>query len=62
MKLFCRPATGVVVGGVVVAPRRSRADPADRAGGAERPHVEDLAYTFAVYPSLSGSITEAAGG
>ncbi len=36
VKLFCRPATGVVVGGVVVAPGGERADPADRAGRAER--------------------------
>ena len=36
-----------------------RADPADRAGRAERADGGRLAYTFSVYPSLSGSITEA---
>ena len=37
-----------------------RADPADRDGRAERAHGRaDLAHTFSVYPSLSGSITEA---
>ena len=35
VKIFCRPATGVVIGGVVVAPDRLGADPADRPGGAE---------------------------
>ena len=34
VKIFCRPATGVVIGGVVVAPIASRADPADRGGRA----------------------------
>ena len=39
---------------------RQRADPADRDGRAERAHRRaDLAHTFSVYPSLSGSITEA---
>ena len=39
---------------------RLGADPADRAGGAERPNGDDLAQTLSVYPSLSGSIIEAA--
>ena len=36
VKIFCRPATGVVIGGVVVAPDRLGADPSDRVGRAER--------------------------
>ena len=38
---------------------RQRADPADRDRGAEPADREDLAHSFTVYPSLSGSITEA---
>ena len=38
VKIFCRPATGVVIGGVVVAPDGLRADPADRARRAEPAH------------------------
>ena len=39
---------------------RLRADPADRAGGAERPTMSRTwRRRFSVYPSLSGSITEA---
>ena len=40
VKIFCRPATGVVIGGVVVAPIASGIDSSDRAGGAE-PHFGD---------------------
>ena len=60
MKLFCRPATGVVVGGVVVAPGRSELILPITLAVQNGLTVADLAYTFAVYPSLSGSITEAA--
>ena len=39
---------------------RLRADPADRAWRCRTAYrVDDLAQTFSVYPSLSGSITEA---
>lgn len=59
VKLFCRPATGVVVGGVVVAPVASELILPIALAVQSNLAVADLAYTFSVYPSLSGSITEA---
>jgi len=58
VKLFCRPATGVVVGGVVVAPVASELILPIALAVQNNLTVDDLAYTFSVYPSLSGSITE----
>ncbi|WP_155348363.1 NAD(P)H-quinone dehydrogenase [Acrocarpospora pleiomorpha] len=60
VKLFCRPNTGIVLGGVVVAPRASELILALSVAVQHRLTVDQLAHTFAVYPSLSGSITEAA--
>jgi NAD(P)H dehydrogenase (quinone) len=60
VKLLSSPGTGVVLGGVVVAPRASELILAVSIAVEERLTVEQLAQTFAVYPSLSGSITEAA--
>jgi dihydrolipoamide dehydrogenase len=60
VKLFCRPHTGIVLGGVVVAPRASELILAVSVAVQQRLTVDQLAHTFAVYPSLSGSITEAA--
>ena len=59
VKLFCRPATGVVVGGVVVAPVASELILPIAMAVQNSLTVSDLAHTFSVYPSLSGSITEA---
>jgi dihydrolipoamide dehydrogenase len=59
VKLFCRPATGVVVGGVVVAPAASELILPIALAVQNQLTVEHLATTFSVYPSLSGSITEA---
>ncbi|MDN5859963.1 MAG: NAD(P)H-quinone dehydrogenase [Pseudonocardia sp.] len=59
VKLFCRPATGVVIGGVVVAPVASELILPIALAVQNGLTVDDLAYTFSVYPSLSGSITEA---
>ncbi|MCO1581065.1 NAD(P)H-quinone dehydrogenase [Crossiella sp. SN42] len=59
VKLFCRPATGVVIGGVVVAPVASELITPIALAVQNQLTVEHLAYTFSVYPSLSGSITEA---
>jgi pyruvate/2-oxoglutarate dehydrogenase complex dihydrolipoamide dehydrogenase (E3) component len=59
VKLFCRPATGVVIGGVVVAPNASELILPIALSVQNQLTVEDLATTFSVYPSLSGSITEA---
>ncbi len=60
IKLFCRPHTGIVLGGVIVAPRASELILAVSVAVQQRLTVGQLAHTFAVYPSLSGSITEAA--
>lgn len=60
VKLFCRPHTGIILGGVVVAPRASELILAVSVAVQQRLTVDQLAHTFAVYPSLSGSITEAA--
>ncbi len=58
VKLFCRPATGVIIGGVVVAPVASELILPIAMAVQNSLTVEDLAHTFSVYPSLSGSITE----
>ncbi|MBA8793315.1 dihydrolipoamide dehydrogenase [Friedmanniella endophytica] len=60
VKLFCLPATGIIVGGVVVAPRASELIHAVSVAVAERITVDQLAADFTVYPSLSGSVAEAA--
>lgn len=59
VKLFCRQATGVVIGGVVVAPEASELVLPITLAVRNTLTVDDLANTFSVYPSLSGSITEA---
>lgn len=60
VKLFCRPGTGIVVGGVVVAPRASELiHPISLAVEASLT-VDQVARAFTVYPSLSGSVAEAA--
>jgi dihydrolipoamide dehydrogenase len=60
VKLFCRPATGVVIGGVVVAPSASELILPVTMAVQNSLTVAQVASTFAVYPSLSGSLTEAA--
>lgn len=60
VKMFCRPSTGVVIGGVVVAPIASELILPIAVAVQNRITVNELAQTLAVYPSLSGSITEAA--
>ncbi|MGN7132094.1 NAD(P)H-quinone dehydrogenase [Rhodococcoides corynebacterioides] len=60
VKIFCRPATGVVIGGVVVAPTASELILPIAIAVQNNLTVRDLAQTFSVYPSLTGSITEAA--
>lgn len=59
VKIFCRPATGVVIGGVVVAPVASELILPIALAVQNQVSVADLAQTLSVYPSLSGSITEA---
>jgi NAD(P)H dehydrogenase (quinone) len=60
VKLFCRPGTGIVVGGVVVAPRASELIHAVSLAVGTQLTVDDLAHAFTVYPSMSGSVAEAA--
>ena len=60
VKLLSSPGTGVILGGVVVAPRASELILAVSIAVEQRLTVEQLAHTFSVYPSLSGSVTEAA--
>ncbi len=60
VKLFCQPTTGLVIGGVVVAPYASELILPIALAVQNRLAVDQLAATFAVYPSMSGSLTEAA--
>ncbi|MGF1427394.1 NAD(P)H-quinone dehydrogenase [Kitasatospora sp. LaBMicrA B282] len=60
VKLFCRPGTGIVVGGVVVAPRASELIHSISLAVDNNLTVEQVAGAFTVYPSLSGSTAEAA--
>jgi len=60
VKLFCRPATGVVIGGVVVAPYASELILPVTIAVQNRLTVAQVASSFSVYPSISGSLTEAA--
>src|SRR3954452_7946860 len=60
VKLFARPSTGTVLGGVVVAPRASELILPLSLAVQIGLTVDQLAHSFAVYPSLSGSMTEAA--
>jgi dihydrolipoamide dehydrogenase len=60
VKLYCRPWTGIVVGGVVVAPRASELIfPISLAVDAGLT-VDQIAHAFTVYPSMTGSVAEAA--
>jgi NAD(P)H dehydrogenase (quinone) len=60
VKLLCRPGTGIVVGGVVVGPRASELIHPVSIAVAESLTADQLAQAFTVYPSMSGSIAEAA--
>ncbi|WP_432476923.1 NAD(P)H-quinone dehydrogenase [Nocardioides sp. GXQ0305] len=60
VKLFCRPGTGIVVGGVVVGPRASELIHPVSIAVAGTLTADQLAHAFTVYPSMSGSVAEAA--
>ncbi|GAB3129058.1 NAD(P)H-quinone dehydrogenase [Tsukamurella serpentis] len=60
VKVFCRPNTGLVIGGVVVAPNASELILPLTLAVQNGLTVDDVAQTFSVYPSLAGSVTEAA--
>jgi pyruvate/2-oxoglutarate dehydrogenase complex dihydrolipoamide dehydrogenase (E3) component len=60
VKLFAHHSSGIVLGGVVVAPRASELILGVSLAVEQNLTVDQIAHTFAVYPSLSGSLTEAA--
>jgi pyruvate/2-oxoglutarate dehydrogenase complex dihydrolipoamide dehydrogenase (E3) component len=60
VKLIARRSSGTVLGGVIVAPRASELILGISLAVERQLTVDNVAQTFAVYPSLSGSITEAA--
>ncbi|HEX7744208.1 MAG TPA: NAD(P)H-quinone dehydrogenase, partial [Micromonosporaceae bacterium] len=60
IKLFCRPASGQIVGGVVVAPKASELILPITMAVENHLTVDQLAHSITIYPSLSGSIAEAA--
>lgn len=60
VKLFCRPGTQIVVGGVVVGPRASELIHPVSLAVAESLTADQVAQAFTVYPSMSGTVAEAA--
>ncbi len=60
VKLFARPGTGIIVGGVVVGPRASELIHPVSLAVSESLTADQLAQAFTVYPSNSGSVAEAA--
>ncbi|MEO6714420.1 MAG: NAD(P)H-quinone dehydrogenase [Mycobacteriales bacterium] len=60
VKLFARPGSTTILGGVVVAPRASELILSVSLAVQHGITAEQFAHTFSIYPSLSGSLTEAA--
>jgi len=60
VKLFARTGSGTVIGGVIVAPHASELILSIALAVEHRLTVDQLARAFSVYPSLTGSITDAA--
>jgi dihydrolipoamide dehydrogenase len=60
VKVICRRGTRIVIGGVVVAPKASELIFGLALAVEQRLTVDEVAATFTVYPSLSGSVAEAA--
>jgi dihydrolipoamide dehydrogenase len=60
VKLFARRGSGTVVGGVIVAPRASELIFPVALAVDVRLTVDQLAHSFTIYPSMSGSVAEAA--
>jgi dihydrolipoamide dehydrogenase len=60
VKLFSRKSTGSVLGGVVVSPRASELIHVVSLAVSMQLTVDQVADAFTVYPSLSGSVAEAA--
>jgi pyruvate/2-oxoglutarate dehydrogenase complex dihydrolipoamide dehydrogenase (E3) component len=60
VKLFARPGTGILVGGVIVAPKASELIFPVALAVAQKLTVDQIASAFSIYPSMSGSVAEAA--
>ncbi|WP_068396908.1 NAD(P)H-quinone dehydrogenase [Kribbia dieselivorans] len=60
VKMFCSKGSGIVLGGVIVAPRASELIFPIALAVQNRLSVDQVADTFTVYPSLSGTVAEAA--
>ena len=60
VKVFCRPNSRLVIGGVIVGPHASELIHVLALAIEAGLNVDDIASTFTVYPSLSGSTAEAA--
>ncbi|WP_192498573.1 NAD(P)H-quinone dehydrogenase [Ornithinimicrobium pratense] len=60
VKLFAKTGSSTIVGGVVVGPRASELIFPIALAVANRLNVDQFAATYTVYPSLSGSLSEAA--
>ncbi len=60
VKLFCRTETRIIAGAVVVGPNASELIHSLTIAVEQRLTVDQIASTFTVYPSLSGSVAEAA--
>lgn len=60
VKIIAREGSGTVIGGVIVAPRASELIYPIAIAVERRLTVDQVSRVFAVYPSLSGSITDAA--
>lgn len=60
VKLFSSRATGIVIGGVIVSPRASELIHVVSLSVSSSLTVDQVADAFTIYPSLSGSVAEAA--
>ena len=60
VKLYCKADSRIIVGGVVVAPKASELIFPIALAVKHRLTADQIAQTFTVYPSLTGSIAEAA--
>lgn len=60
VKLFSRPSSGIIVGGVIVARHASELIHPISLAVSQAITVDEFARAFTVYPSLSGSLAEAA--
>ena len=60
VKLVARPGSGTVIGGVVVGPKASELIHTVSLAVSARLTVDQVANAFTVYPSMSGSVAEAA--